>query len=160
MSARVDFLARLPVRAVLDGELVALDDEGKPDFSLLCECVLLRPSPVLLVSRERNSENLMVKRKNSASAEIVSEVRNTLESPRGVVAVRLSDSERERIARAAEARNLAFSSFVRWASLQAASDQLLRQKSTPEPDPGEHEPVVIGDTEQRVHYVDGEPVLR
>jgi 5-methylcytosine-specific restriction endonuclease McrA len=113
-----------------------------------------------LVSRERNSENLMVKRKNSASAEIVSEVRNTLESPRGVVAVRLSDSERERIARAAEARNLAFSSFVRWASLQAASDQLLRQKSTPEPDPGEHEPVVIGDTEQRVHYVDGEPVLR
>src|SRR6476620_895132 len=32
------FLAELPVRAVLDGELVALDDDGKPDFPLLCEC--------------------------------------------------------------------------------------------------------------------------
>jgi bifunctional non-homologous end joining protein LigD len=28
------------VRAVLDGELVALDAEGKPDFPLLCERVL------------------------------------------------------------------------------------------------------------------------
>jgi hypothetical protein len=110
--------------------------------------------------RERNSQSGMIKRKDSPSAEIVSEVRNTLESPRNVFPVRLSDSERERIARAAEARDLAFSSFVRWAALQAASDRLLRQRPTPETDPGEHEPVVIGDTEQRVHYVDGEPVLR
>jgi bifunctional non-homologous end joining protein LigD len=27
---------------VLDGELVALGDDGKPDFPLLCECVLMR----------------------------------------------------------------------------------------------------------------------
>jgi ATP-dependent DNA ligase len=32
MTEHVGFLAQLPVRAVLDGELVALDDEGKPDF--------------------------------------------------------------------------------------------------------------------------------
>jgi bifunctional non-homologous end joining protein LigD len=30
------------VRAVLDGELVALDQEGKPDFPELCECMLMR----------------------------------------------------------------------------------------------------------------------
>jgi hypothetical protein len=113
-----------------------------------------------LVFREENSENLMVKRKGSRSAEIVGEVRNTLESTRGVVAVRLSDSERKRIVRAAEARNLAFSSFVRWAALEAASDQLLRQRPTPGPDPVEREPLAIAETEERVHYVDGEPILR
>ena len=32
------------VRAVLDGELVAVNDDGKPDFPELCECVLLRRS--------------------------------------------------------------------------------------------------------------------
>jgi len=32
MTEHVAFLAQLPVRAVLDGELVALDQEGKPDF--------------------------------------------------------------------------------------------------------------------------------
>jgi bifunctional non-homologous end joining protein LigD len=42
MSEHVGFLARLPVDAILDGELVALDDDGKPDFPRLCECVLLR----------------------------------------------------------------------------------------------------------------------
>jgi bifunctional non-homologous end joining protein LigD len=42
MTPHVGFLAELPVRAVLDGELVALDDEGKPDFPQLCECVLMR----------------------------------------------------------------------------------------------------------------------
>src|SRR5919201_1981549 len=40
MSDRVSFLADLPVSAVIDGELVALDSDGKPDFPLLCECVL------------------------------------------------------------------------------------------------------------------------
>src|SRR3954468_14778376 len=49
MTARVDFLAGLPVCAVLDGELVALDKDGKPDFPLLCECVLHRPAPARLV---------------------------------------------------------------------------------------------------------------
>jgi hypothetical protein len=103
----------------------------------------------------------MVKRKDSSSAEIVSEVRNTLESARKVVPVRLSASERERIALAAEARNLPFSSFVRWAALQAASDQLRPKRPTPKPAAVEREPVVIGDTEnKRVHYVDGEPILR
>jgi bifunctional non-homologous end joining protein LigD len=31
MTERVGFLAELPVRAILDGELVALDEDGKPD---------------------------------------------------------------------------------------------------------------------------------
>jgi bifunctional non-homologous end joining protein LigD len=42
MTEHVGFLAHLPVRAVLDGELVALDGDGKPDFPQLCECVLMR----------------------------------------------------------------------------------------------------------------------
>jgi bifunctional non-homologous end joining protein LigD len=42
MTEHVGFLAELPVRAVLDGELVALDEEGKPDFPELCGCVLMR----------------------------------------------------------------------------------------------------------------------
>jgi hypothetical protein len=42
MTERVGFLAQLPVRAVLDGELVALDADGKPDFPQLCECVLMK----------------------------------------------------------------------------------------------------------------------
>jgi bifunctional non-homologous end joining protein LigD len=42
MSEHVGFLAQLPVRAVLDGELVALGEDGKPDFPQLCECVLMR----------------------------------------------------------------------------------------------------------------------
>jgi hypothetical protein len=32
MTEHVTFLAQRPVRAVLDGELVALDGDGKPDF--------------------------------------------------------------------------------------------------------------------------------
>jgi bifunctional non-homologous end joining protein LigD len=42
MTERVGFLAELPVSAVLDGELVALDAEGKPDFPLICDCLLHR----------------------------------------------------------------------------------------------------------------------
>jgi ATP-dependent DNA ligase len=30
------------VRAILDGELVALDADGRPDFPLICECSLQR----------------------------------------------------------------------------------------------------------------------
>jgi bifunctional non-homologous end joining protein LigD len=42
MTEHLGFLAELPVRVVLDGELVALDEEGKPDFPALCDCVLMR----------------------------------------------------------------------------------------------------------------------
>jgi bifunctional non-homologous end joining protein LigD len=48
MTSHVGFLAHLPVSAVVDGELVALDGEGKPDFPLLCECVLMRRGSVPL----------------------------------------------------------------------------------------------------------------
>jgi bifunctional non-homologous end joining protein LigD len=48
MTEHVLFLERLPVRAVMDGELVALGDDDKPDFPLLCECVLQRRSTVPL----------------------------------------------------------------------------------------------------------------
>jgi bifunctional non-homologous end joining protein LigD len=48
MTEHVGFLAELPVRAVLDGELVALGDDGKPDFPSLCECVLQRHSLIPL----------------------------------------------------------------------------------------------------------------
>jgi bifunctional non-homologous end joining protein LigD len=42
MTDHVGFLAELPARGIFDGELVALDGEGKPDFMQLCERVLLR----------------------------------------------------------------------------------------------------------------------
>jgi bifunctional non-homologous end joining protein LigD len=48
MTEHVEFLAELPVRAVLDGELVSLDADGKPDFPQLCECVLQRHSSIPL----------------------------------------------------------------------------------------------------------------
>jgi bifunctional non-homologous end joining protein LigD len=48
MTEHVTFLAQVPVRAILDGELVALDTDGKPDFPQLCECVLRRHSTVPL----------------------------------------------------------------------------------------------------------------
>jgi bifunctional non-homologous end joining protein LigD len=42
MTPHVGFLAELPIRAILDGELVAFDGEGRPDFPLVCEVVLHR----------------------------------------------------------------------------------------------------------------------
>jgi bifunctional non-homologous end joining protein LigD len=42
MTPHVGLLAQLPTRAILDGELVALDAAGKPDFPLICECLLQR----------------------------------------------------------------------------------------------------------------------
>jgi bifunctional non-homologous end joining protein LigD len=48
MTEHVGFLAKLPIHAALDGELVALDQDGKPDFPRLCECVLLRRSTLPL----------------------------------------------------------------------------------------------------------------
>jgi len=40
MTPHLGFLARLPVDAILDGEIVALDRDGKSDFPLICECLL------------------------------------------------------------------------------------------------------------------------
>jgi bifunctional non-homologous end joining protein LigD len=48
MTPHVTFPERLPVQAVLDGELVALDEAGKPDSPLICECVLQRQAHVPL----------------------------------------------------------------------------------------------------------------
>jgi ATP-dependent DNA ligase len=48
MTEHVQFLAHLTVRAVVDGELVALDDEGKPCFPLICEALLHRRPSVPL----------------------------------------------------------------------------------------------------------------
>jgi ATP-dependent DNA ligase len=42
MTEHAGFLSDLPMHAVLDGELVAVDEDGKPDFPQLCECVLMR----------------------------------------------------------------------------------------------------------------------
>jgi ATP-dependent DNA ligase len=42
MTEHVGFLTELPVRAVLDGELVASGPDGCPDFPLLCERMLMR----------------------------------------------------------------------------------------------------------------------
>jgi len=42
MTEHVGFLEQLPVRAVLDGELVAFGDDGKPDFERVCERMLHR----------------------------------------------------------------------------------------------------------------------
>jgi bifunctional non-homologous end joining protein LigD len=48
MTENVAFLAELPVRAILDGELVSLDEDGKPDFPQLCATVLMRHRPAPL----------------------------------------------------------------------------------------------------------------
>jgi ATP-dependent DNA ligase len=42
MTEQVQFLVHLSVRAVLDGELVAVGGDGKPDFPLVFEAVLHR----------------------------------------------------------------------------------------------------------------------
>ena len=42
MTEHVGFLEQLPVRAVLDGELVAFGNDGKPDFERVCERMLHR----------------------------------------------------------------------------------------------------------------------
>ena len=81
----------------------------------------------------------------------------TAESARSVVPVRLSDSERSRIGHAAAARDLKFSSFVRWAALEAASDRLQREKPRPKPKLAEpeHMPIASVEPERVHHFVDG-----
>jgi len=49
MTEHVGFLEQLPVRAVLDGELVAFSSDGKPDFERVCERILFRHAEVPLI---------------------------------------------------------------------------------------------------------------
>lgn len=48
MAPHLGFLEELPVRAVLDGELVAFGGDGKPDFPSLCERMLHRHAEIPL----------------------------------------------------------------------------------------------------------------
>jgi ATP-dependent DNA ligase len=48
MTPHLGFLAELPVRAVLDGELVVLGSDGRPDLPLVCEALLHRRASVPL----------------------------------------------------------------------------------------------------------------
>jgi len=49
MTPHLGFLEQLPVRAVLDGELVAFGADGKPDFERVCERMLYRHAEVPLI---------------------------------------------------------------------------------------------------------------
>jgi bifunctional non-homologous end joining protein LigD len=49
MTPKLDFLAELPVRAVLDGELVAFGADGKPDFLSVCERMLHRQARIPII---------------------------------------------------------------------------------------------------------------
>lgn len=97
--------------------------------------------------------------KANHSTEVYAEVRNT----RSVVPIRLSDGERKRISRAAEARDLRFSSFIRWAALERAADELERAKPKPRPKV-EREPIILEpeppapeeEPFRPHHFVDGE----
>lgn len=81
---------------------------------------------------------------------------------RAVVPIRLSDVERGQIAAAASRLGLSLSGFVRQAALQASAVVERKAAVKAEPPAVEAEPsalVVVGnDDEERVHYVDGEPV--
>jgi hypothetical protein len=73
-------------------------------------------------------------------------VRNTLKSPRDVVPVRLSEAERGGSGGRRRREIFPFSSYVRWAALEAASDQLLRESPRPKPvvpEPGPREIVLL-----------------
>ena len=48
MTEHVGFLAQLPVDAVLDGELVAFGEDGKPDFERVCMRMLHRHAEIPL----------------------------------------------------------------------------------------------------------------
>jgi bifunctional non-homologous end joining protein LigD len=44
MTPLVPELSALPIAATFDGELVAFGEDGRPDFPLLCERMLMRPA--------------------------------------------------------------------------------------------------------------------
>lgn len=48
MTEHVGFLEQLPVSAVLDGELVAFAEDGKPDFERICMRMLHRHAEIPL----------------------------------------------------------------------------------------------------------------
>jgi bifunctional non-homologous end joining protein LigD len=79
MTERVGFLAQLPLRAVLDGELVALDEDGKPDFPLICKRLLRRRFYTLSPSTRSTSKTMYV---SSVAAQPYSERRRILEDLR------------------------------------------------------------------------------
>lgn len=88
-------------------------------------------------------------------------MRNTAAKPRSVVPIRLSAEERAQIACAARARDLACSTFIRWAATEAANEQLLRaaRPKAPKPPPvteesPSREPIVL-EAVQSHHFVDG-----
>ena len=49
MTEHVQFLEQLPVQAILDGELVAFGEDGKPDFERVCMRMLHRHDDIRLV---------------------------------------------------------------------------------------------------------------
>jgi bifunctional non-homologous end joining protein LigD len=69
MTPHVGFLDGLPVDAALDGELVALDGGGKPDFPQLCECVLMRhtSAPLTFVAFDVLSVGARTSRRRTAT---------------------------------------------------------------------------------------------
>jgi hypothetical protein len=66
MTPHVGFLADLPVRAILDGELVALDADGKRDFPLACEWLLQRSRTTCAIARPLSSANRTPRSSSSA----------------------------------------------------------------------------------------------
>jgi hypothetical protein len=87
-------------------------------------------------------------------------VRDTLESPCGAVPVRLAAREIRPALSLGEARDLPFSSYVRWAALEAASDQLQREKPQTRPKPvvPERMPTIF-DAERERPSLEDEPWL-
>jgi uncharacterized protein (DUF1778 family) len=84
---------------------------------------------------------------------------------RAVVPIRLSDVERGQIAAAAARLGLSLSGFVRQAALQASA-AVERKAAVKAEEPlavvvaESSGLVVVGELEERWHYVDGEPVRR
>lgn len=93
---------------------------------------------------------------------------------RDVIAVRLSEAERAQVARAAVALELPLSTFLRHAALQASAvatgkanvrpaatrelgERAVAHEAPPQPEP--RALVVLGLDEERIHYVDGEPLI-
>jgi uncharacterized protein (DUF1778 family) len=80
---------------------------------------------------------------------------------RDVFQLRLSDTEREQITRAAAQLELPPSSFVRQAALEVSA-RVTRKVAVRAPEPKEHDMglVMVGEPEPSRHMVDGEPIYR